>query len=165
MGKTMPPIDDAYRKAELIELHDRGVMIHPFDYSDALAGWSQYAENSNRFVIDGAGLAELAGFFGLATKEKIITDQSGNKKFTQNLKDTEIPVLRKPADKIGAGYTSEPHESSHKIKDLWAKIIQPQLISIRFVTVINEDSAEKEEIVQEVTYSGSFSIWWSTPSR
>ena len=158
----MANIDKEYRRAELIELHDRGIMIHPFRYSDALAGWSEYASNSQRYVVDGAGLSELASYFGFEINEKHYIDKKG-RKCAQELRNADIPLLRKPIDEIGTGRTSEPFELSHKIKEIWAKIIQPNLISIQFITIFDEDLDSKEEIAREVTYSGSFTVWWSEP--
>lgn len=156
----MTNIDKSYRKTELIELHDRGIMIHPYQYSDALAGWSEYAYNSQRYVIDGSGLSELAKYFGIDIKEQYYTNKKGQC-CVQELKNFDIPILRKPIDEIGTGKTTEQFELSHKIKEIWAKIIQPNLISIQFVTIFDEEQESKEEIVQEVTYSGSFTVWWS----
>lgn len=153
-------IDKTYRKVELIELHDRGIMIHPYKYSDALAGWSEYAYNSQRYVIDGSGISELAGYLGIEIKEQHYTDKKGHQ-CVQELKNLDITILRKPINDIGTGRTTEQFEFSHKIKEIWAKIIQPNLISIQFVTIFDEDTENKDEMIQEVTYSGSFTVWWS----
>lgn len=150
-----------FRKAELIELHDRHVAIHPEHYSDALAGWSEYAPRTN-FVINGKGLDRLATYFGIEQRPLKYKESDSDRTGSMNLKHDEIIVLSQEYDDVGSGYMrNDPDTQSHKIKELWAKVVSPNLLEIRFVTLFDGDGEPDSEEIQTITYSGSFSVWWS----
>lgn len=157
----MSEYDNVYRKAELIELHDSGIIVHPAEYSDATAGWREFNTISQVYAVEGFSLARIAEHFGIELKDRVVKDEKTRKTFTARVEDADYPVLRRLAEKIGSGHTSESGEGSHQIKELWARVLDPKLLAIRFVALMNPGQPDEESHTQEVTYAGSFSVWWS----
>jgi hypothetical protein len=151
-----------FRKAELIELHDAGVAVHPVEYSDALAGWREFIEDTGYYVLDGRSVATLAEALGWKTHPVTgINTQTGSKE-SATIEDLEFPILRRRRERIGDNTTSLPDEESNVILELWAKIEAPHVLAIRLVIERDEEEDGPTEYVQEVSYCGRFTVWWET---
>ena len=149
-----------FRNAELIELHDSNVKIHPRSYSDALAGWSEYS-TKEQYVLGGEEIERLANFFGI--QAETLTAMAGDppKRYKNEIKYQEFNIVRKDTKDIGSGSDSTEYGSSHRIGELWAKVIGERMLEIKFTTLYGEDSETEEQEMVCVTYSGSYSVWWS----
>lgn len=137
---------DNFKKAEMIELHDAGVVVPVKGYSDAIVGWTEYSDQAaGGYILDGDVVADLAKIFNVKFGD--LTEYSENKQFPYNrkLKDLEFEIKKSVTD----------ISSNMNIKELWAKIEGPKLLHIR----IHIDDPQ-ETIIQQLTYSGNFTVWW-----
>ena len=151
-----------FKNVELIELHDSNVKIHPRTYSDALAGWSEYS-TKEQYVLGGEEIERLANYFGI--QAETLTAMAGDppKRYKNEIKYQEFNIVRKDTKDIGSGHTTIEGGGSHKIGELWAKVIGERMLEIKFTSLFggeSEDEDEDQEMVY-VTYSGSYSVWWS----
>ncbi|MFP4475806.1 MAG: hypothetical protein ACLFOY_09605 [Desulfatibacillaceae bacterium] len=152
---------DGYRKAELVELHDAAVAVHPEEYSDALAGWREFVEEVEHFVIDGHSIAALAEALGWKTHPVVgINTETGQDEAT-TIANMELPLIRRRRESIGDAQTSIAYEESNIIKQLWARVEAANLLSLRLV-IEREEGGKPDLYVQEVTYSGRFTVWWES---
>ena len=152
-------MSEDYRKAELIELHDSNVRIHPKNYADAIAGWKEFTSNEV-YMVDGEMLDRLVKFFRVRTETIHLESEKSHKRYTEELKDFEFPLIRKLVEDIGYGDTSTPHEGSHEIGELWAKPIGERSLDIRFTSIFGSGPDIESKSVY-VSYSGSYTVWWS----
>ena len=65
--------------------------------------------------------------------------------------------LRREQTTVGAG-------SDFFIDEIQAKIEGPKLLKMKIKSVLSSNE-EPMPFVQELTYSGSFTIWWSEPEK
>jgi hypothetical protein len=153
-------VTNEYRRAELIELHDSNVKIHPQNYSDAVAGWKEYS-NKEVFVLEGESIGDLAKFFGHQPKTLTVTAGDPPKRYKHEINSQKFHIARKITEDIGSGYTSTPYEGSHKIGELWAKLLGERQIEIKFTSLFEDESEVEEQETVFVTYSGSYTVWWA----
>jgi len=145
-----------YRKAEKIELHNAGVVIHNYDYSDAITGWHEYDDTVDYcFVLNGECISELCAVLGIETQR--IPPVYGAK-YPRDIKDMELPIITKNRKEVAARY-GRGGGSNHKVKDLEFATEKSDLIHIRFVSEPLEGEKWEGEVLS-VTYSGRYTIWW-----
>lgn len=133
-----------YRRVRSIALYDAGTIIannfktvrvyeHPFHHEDSLGC----------IRIEGDHIEALAEAFGIKT----LPIKWGDKRIL--LRDREFEIGKK-ADIYGS-------DSSDVVKDLFARIDGPQMLSIR---IIEKWEGESAEVTREISYCGRFSIEW-----
>ena len=137
-----------YRKAEMITLHDAHVVLYKEDYGDAEVGWSGFDPARNgRFVIDGSEIATLLATLGIENP---------------HLNGSEFSILRyneevgRDPDNLNRIF----HDDGHRIKELEVRILDPKVLDIRF-TAFYEDEDQSFNYTREVTYAGSYTVWWT----
>ena len=155
---------DNFQKAELIELHDARVRIHPERYSDAIMGWSWDDIDSgvDHIVIDGDSLSDLAKFFGVNPRYQM-SYSNKDRPYKRVLENMEFPIASRQW--MDVGYST----SQHRIRELWARVESPHLLSIRMINLYrfvdmdsnDEQKDEEKEITVNLTYCGNFTVWWS----
>ena len=147
-----------FREARLLELHDAKVRIFSKKCSEELLGWKEYGGCNDTFVIDGSELKRIATHLGIQT-EPIYEEGKGGKRFAEILEHHEFSLIRKVNPDIGSGKV-DSNEYCHKIGELLVKIISERLLEIRFTSLFEGDSSEEESETINITYSGSYTVWW-----
>lgn len=146
---------DGFKAAELIELHDSGICISPENRS-AGTGWQEFLDYGSReFSIEGETVAHLAQIFGISPQPMEIQSQKGTKYLSPEHFEFKISQRRQHVGEGVDSFVGCPD----KIKDLWAKTEGPQLLQIR-VDFFYEEDGKVEKYSKELTYSGSYSVWW-----
>lgn len=151
-----------FREARLLELHDAKVRISPDKCNDETLlsqGWKEYGGCNDTFVIDGSELKRIATHLGIQT-EPIYEEGKGGKRFAEILEDHEFSLIRKVNPDVGFGRVVDSDEFCHKIGELLVKIISERLLEIRFTSLFQGDSSEEESETINITYSGSYTVWW-----
>lgn len=145
---------DGFKEAEMIELYDAGVVLHPKRYS-ASAGWRDSPGES--YCIEGRTIEKFMGLFGVQRPlfEKPDAETGGITKCLQRVPD--LPIFRRPME-IGDG-SLEGTEAEIILK-LWANIEQPQLLHVRIRSVCDVMDSDKKYYDQDFSYSGRFNVWW-----
>ena len=154
----------------MLELHDAGVILHPRAYSDGLVGWREFPYlGGTKFVIHGEDIAHLAEAFGLALgKFSIVshTREGEPRKTYYRVSDHEFSVRRGYLE-VGRGHADD-WEGSHIIEKIWARE-DNGCLHIRTRCFCEDAEEGRIYYEQRVTYSGSYTIWWSaediTPSE
>lgn len=152
------------RKAHVVELHDAGVILHPHDYPDAIAGWNE-CFCGPQWILGGEHIAHLLEVLGLGPglgwETKVWSEKDGREKTRVILlRDTEFEVDRR-LDVVGSGHcVFGSWIGSHKIGELWAEVVAPRHLRLRFTTLWEHDGEEQSHTV-EVEYCGDFTVWWA----
>ncbi|MCP5007075.1 MAG: hypothetical protein GY941_24490 [Planctomycetes bacterium] len=139
---------DTFKEVKRIELHDAGVTIFQKNYFDSThASWKQFNDiEGSSFVIPNDSMQKIGKLFGLNVSPS---------------HDATLRVL-KERQNVGNSTFQDIHGRQEVIKELYARIEGPSLLSMR-VTFDGEFTDEPEDHIQEVTYSGSFTVWWESP--
>ena len=127
-----------FKKVDMIELHDANVIVCK-DRFDGEPGWHESpAESENeRFTI----------YNDEILKALKINDA------------TNVSIYR---EKTVIG--SEEHRGFNRIKELLVKIEAPNLIHIRIVSFSTswiEGRSRENNYTNDITYSGSYTVWWA----
>jgi hypothetical protein len=134
-----------YKKAEMVELHNSNVIIHLDRYSDGIIGWTESPGDNEEFYVEGDRLSTLLQMIGVDVEP--VQEERQN----VHMKHIDFPIKRR---KVVVG-----SDDFHKIVGLEVKIDGPHLLHLRFVTQW-EDDGKKINATQELTYTGSFTVWW-----
>ncbi|GJQ57772.1 MAG: hypothetical protein D8M57_00840 [Candidatus Scalindua sp. AMX11] len=139
---------ETFKEVKRIELHDAGVTIFQKKYYDSThASWKQFSGiDGSSFVIPHDAIQKIGKLFGLNISPSL---------------DDSIRIL-KERQNVGNSIYQEIHGRQEIIKELHARVEAPNLLNIR-VTFDGEFADEPEDHIQEVTYSGSFTVWWESP--
>lgn len=137
-----------FKEVKRIELHDAGITIFQKNYSDSThASWRQFnGIDGTSFVLPHDSIQKIGKLFGLNISHSL---------------DNSIRIL-KERQNVGDSTYQDTHGRQEVIKELYARIDAPRLLSIR-ATFDGEFTDEPEDHIQEVTYSGSFTVWWESP--
>lgn len=138
-----------YRKAEMIELHDAGVVVHVEDSEGAV--WREAPTLRGTYLsVNGDGLAHLLEAMGVAFDADMLFGSS-------------YDVLFRRPPRAGARRSGRPVVNVPGITELRVRPEGDRLLHI-FVTFRpgdTEGDEEEEAFVQEITYSGSYTVWWA----
>ena len=139
---------ETFKEGKRIELHDAGVTIFQKNYYDSThASWKQFnGIEGTSFVIPHDSIQKIGKLFGLNISPSL---------------DDSIRIL-KERQNVGNSTYQDIHGRQEVIKELYARIDAPSLLSIR-ATFDGEFTDEPKDHIQEVTYSGSFTVWWESP--
>ncbi|MDR4505887.1 MAG: hypothetical protein MRK01_14030 [Candidatus Scalindua sp.] len=139
---------EKFREVKRIELHDAGVTIFQKNYSDSThASWKEFnGIDGPSFVIPHDSVQKIGKLFGLNISPSL---------------DNSIRIL-KERQNVGNSIYQDIHGKQEVIKELYARIEAPSLLNIR-ATFDGEFADEPEDHIQEITYSGSFTVWWESP--
>lgn len=132
-------MDSDYRRADMIELHDCRTAVSRKGYLAGIVPWNEFGPRPIRYVLNGEGLARLLNHLGIVSMGE------------DHLDDEEILVLEQQ-------YTEADQQT---VKDLHAAIRSANLLDIRVSWECDEDDGTKVIIAQDVSYSGSFTVWWA----
>jgi len=136
-----------YRKANVVELHDAGRVIAEYNYS--MEGWFGFYETaSDGYIIEGRDIADFCKFFDIQFGELSHYNFKKKKHHYNHLREVDF--------KISKFRTEIP---DCKIEDLWVKIMDPNSISIFFHASFKQEPA-CNDVIQEMLYSGNFTVWW-----
>jgi len=149
---------DGYRRADLVELHDAGVVIYTREFSASGSGWREYTELGESIVIEGEEIARLAQHLGLEPRTIFEEDLPGGRSMRLQLRDAEFAFHRRRVA-VGGGGTGIRHEDGRFVDAIGARIEGPRQLTlrVRFCWKIG-DGWEGEE--REVVYHGPFTVWW-----
>ena len=145
-----------YRDAELIELHDTGVVINHSGLSGAVIGWQEYpGAHGEKFTIKGDDLALMAQIFGIVPPKFVEYEDAKGQQLSMK-PDSVVVGIERQRSVIG-----HAHREDKKISRIEAKIRGEKLLDIKTTSVVPSDNGPKE-ITNEITYSGGFSVWWTS---
>ena len=150
-----------YEEAEMIELHDAGVVVHVKSYGDANIGWTSDAElTCESYHIQGPAIDDLLNRAGIRPRLMDKNDPCSGK--TRPVHESAPHIeIHKQREAVGSGGFILGYALKRTIEKLWVKIEKPQLIHIRIMYLCDEGAPDECEVYQETTYSGSFNVWWS----
>ena len=144
-----------YKKAEMIELYDANVVLHKEDYSNAEVGWNGLVpEQGEKFIINGSEIADLLLTLGI---ESYPVYEGKRPSHPMSLENMEFTINRHNKD-VGNDFRGD---NGHQIKDLGVKIVNSLMLNIRF-TAIYEEDGQTDIYTREITYSGSYTVWWTS---
>lgn len=153
-------MEQVYRPADMIELHDSGFILRQQDAPESENGWREFINlGGYTFSFHGEKIAQLLKHLNVDF-QSIVT--MGPKKVQHALVDTNFHVDQE-LTVIGTGMAGELDESQ-KIARLSAFVEAPNLLHIKVVFTYDVNGAQ-EELEKSVTYSGRFTVWWSTDSE
>ncbi|NLF52538.1 MAG: hypothetical protein GX577_15525 [Leptolinea sp.] len=132
-----------YRNAKCIELHDSNIALTTSKESYLSTGPSGRTEWATKqaYTVYLSDLRKMAEVLGLDTCS---TDDES----------VELPIY-----KVHHDYCDSISGSDETITKLECEVLSERLVNIR-VTSVFKDNAEP--YIEEITYSGSFTVWWVT---
>lgn len=129
------------RKATRIELHDVPMILN---VENDVAGWHDTEESGAIYQIDGQGVYNLLD--ALLRQPRDLMDFRSHK--------DHYPLLRKITPVAG-----EDESEDYVITEILAKT-KINAVDIEFIRIWrNQDTPYEEK--QSITYSGSYTIWWT----
>lgn len=139
-----------FRKADMIELHDAGIVVHVEDLPAEDLGWRDSPTVvGKRLSVDGNELGRLLHALGLTFDAEMLYGDEYDVAFHRPLR-------------TGEDRPDVPLADTLRIKELLARPDGPHLLHIHVTSFPHGE--EDQEYVQELTYSGSFTVWWSNAS-
>jgi len=133
---------DNYKEADLIELHDAGIILQR-DGSDPRLGWGEFDLHGDSYLVDDEDIGTFLGALGI---------------------DYDRGVrIYKARTRVGAGQPLEGTEFPRRIATLLARPEGPRLLWIKAELCLENEAGEEERRWQEITYSGAWSVWWGSP--
>lgn len=152
------------KKAHLVELHDAGVIVHPYSYPDGVVGWNECLFSS-QWIFSGEHISHLVKALGpdvsLGWYEDVWSEKDGCVKRQWRDLAREGLKIQHQADVVGSGHCSLGFGiGSHKIGELWAQVVAPRRLRLRFTTLWEQDGKEHSHTI-EVEYCGNFTVWWA----
>ncbi|MEX2399179.1 MAG: hypothetical protein WD423_00295 [Rhodothermales bacterium] len=136
-----------YRNADIIELHDAGVVIHVENLPREELGWRDSPTVvGKRLSIAGNELGRLLHAVGMSFD-------------ADALYDDEFDVVFHRPMRLGEEKLDVALEDTLRIKELLARVDGPHLLQVH---VTSHAAESADEFVQELTYTGSFTVWWTT---
>jgi hypothetical protein len=137
----------ALRKADMIELHDAGTVVYVEDLPQQDLGWRDAPTVvGKRVSVDGNELGRLLHAIGVSFD-------------AEDLYDDEFDVVFHRPMRMGEEKADVSLRETLRVKELLARPDGPRTLHVQ-VTAHPADDPE-EEIIQELTYCGSFTVWWS----
>lgn len=149
-------MSNEFRKAELIELHDIAVAVHPGGYADGLVGWAEFSDEDISFLVDGESLDKLLQAMGITSFSVEHYNVKKQRHYSLKLRDMSLPLFQRLRRVVGGSY------SAHNIKELFAQVDGPHLLQIRFVGTYEDQQGAIQEYTTELTYSGNYTVWWKS---
>ena len=146
-----------FRKAKCIELHDSNITLTTDEEHYAFTAPIGRTEHADKpaFSIKLCDIAMLAEMFKLNVLNNINVPSSSEQPLTSN-KNEKIDYLQIPIYKNHYNATDD-QANEDKITKIECKVASEHLVHIK-ITSKNEESSE--EYIEEITYSGAFTIWW-----
>lgn len=136
-----------FRNADIIELHDAGTIVYIDDLPQEDLGWRDAPTVvGKRLSVDGNELGRLLHAMGISFD-------------AEDLYDDEFDVVFHRPMRMGEEKRDVSLRTTLLIKELRARPEGGRLLHLQ-VTAHPADDPD-EEIVQELTYSGSYTVWWS----
>lgn len=137
-----------FRSADMIELHDAGVVVHVEDYPSDGLGWRDSPTVvGKRIAVDGNEAARFLKALGITfDADELFGD------------DFDV-IFRRPVH-AGALKSDVPLKDVLRIRELRARPEGPNMLHIH-ITSYGREGGSEEEYVQELSYSGSYTVWWS----
>lgn len=132
----------SYREADLIELHDAGIVLQR-DGSDPRLGWREFDLHGETYLIDDEDVGTFLGAFGIDYDRGV--------------------QIHKARTRIGSGQSLEGTEFPQRIATLLARPEGARLLWIKAELCLENEAGEEERRWQEITYSGAWSVWWASP--
>lgn len=133
----------------MIELHDAGIIVHIEDFPQDGLGWRDSPTVAGRrLVVNGNEVARLLQALGLTFD-------------AEGLYSDEFDVVFHRPFRTGEAKPDVLLEDVLRIQELRARTDGPRLLHIHVTSDIGEADSE-DQYVQELTYSGSYTVWWST---
>ena len=131
----------------MIELHDAGIVVHVEDLSREELGWRDSPTVvGKRVSVDGNELGRLLQSLGLTFDAEMLYGD-------------EFDLFFKRPIRTGDEKPDVPLSDVLRIKELKARTEGPHLLHLQITA--HPASGADDEFVQEITYSGSYSVWWS----
>jgi len=158
-----------YRSADLIELHEPGIRLIVDSARDVVGvGFTDDSGTffmGKSFVLRGDTLANLSKIFGIDTnyisRTYFNTKKQKEVTYHKNLEETDFP--------IDIEYQDPFEHNNIKFRRLFVKEMENH-IEIKIVMdsldseAMQEDGSKKyDEIVREISYRGTYTIWWTPP--
>ncbi len=134
-----------YRKADLIELHDAQVVVHAEDFGDGVNWRTAPTVNGNYVSVDGDGLAHLLEALGVTFDADLLYGYEFNVLFRRPF----------PVEHFG---TEVSLPDTPRIKEMWVRPENPHLLHVHLIIRLGHS---EDEYVQELTYSGHYTVWWA----
>ena len=137
-----------FRSADMIEFHDAGIVVHVEDYSAEGLGWQESPSVvGTRIAIDGNEAARFLKALGVTFDADELFGDSFD------------VVFRRPM-KMSDGNAGVPLKDVLRIREIHARADGPNMLHVH-ITSFNRLTGSEEEYVQELSYSGSYTVWWS----
>jgi hypothetical protein len=153
--------DSSFKKAEMIELHDCGVVIHHTSYADGLVGWHTYPSEGEVLSVDGESLDHLCQHLGLPVKPIYYENEGMGTtppcRMRRDLAERKFPLLQKERFVMGFGRGDD-----RDVKELWAKVRGPNHLEL-LVEFLFPHGNDTEQ--QRISYSGAFTVWWAADNN
>jgi hypothetical protein len=156
---------DGFQIADMIELHDAGIVLVHHDYPDGVTGFGSYPSVGGKAItVEGSTLQDLAEFFGLPLFPQEHTLKSGgvvhsrleHKSFGITSSRTVIG-----GGKLQVNYSMPlPDDYDVPIHSLSARVLGPNLLDF-IVKFLFEENGQPYTVSRRLTYSGTFTIWWA----
>jgi hypothetical protein len=138
-------MESEFRKADLIELHDAQLVVHTDDFGD-VSNWRMAPTVRGNYVsVDGDGLAHLLEALGVTFDADLLFGY-------------EFNILFRPPFTMDHGQTEVSLPDTPRIKEIWVRPENSNLLHVHLLIRMGET---EDEYVQELTYSGHFTVWWA----
>lgn len=140
-------MEAGYRKADLIEMHDAHVVVYAENTMAAGTGWRKVPTVKGTCLsVEGDALARLLQALGVPFDADLLYG------------DAYDVLVRRPLSTMSR-MVDLPLENALRIKELWVRPEGERQLHI-YVNVAS-DTSEEDESVQDLLYSGSYTIWWA----
>lgn len=159
-------MEDAYKRVDMIELHDANVVVTPHHYAEGITGWTDWPSVAECWRIPGEALEHLAHHLGLETwpVDEEVRVKGEKKHYRSLLRELEIEVYRE-IPHSGQGHHFSAGNETQKIDWLEVKTpCIPGFLTIRMCLTWDTSDGEKETYVRELAYSGNYTVWWADES-
>lgn len=150
-------MESKYREADMVTLHDEGMVLACDGYPDAIVGWNEWQSSGKEVKIPGSTIAAILHTMDLPVHPYHTEWWNPRLKKTttirNHMEDVDLPLC--------FFSTSEPDQ--FKIHKIFARIESGVLVLKLFVSSAYEGEDKKQVhsfFFHRITTSGKFTIWW-----
>lgn len=139
-------MEGGFRNADIIELHDAGIVAYVENLPPEDLGWRDSPTVvGKRLAVDGNELGRLLHAIGVSFD-------------AEDLYDDEFDVVFRRSMRMGDEKSDVSLKNTLRIRELLARPEGPHLLHLLITAHPADDG---DEVVQRLTYSGSYTVWWS----
>ena len=151
-----------YREVKCIELHNSNITLTTDEESYAFTAPIGRTENPTKpsFSIKLHDIAMLAEMFNIETSDKVTVPKLSSQPLATNEKECieflEITIYKNHTD------PSDDTSREEKIIKIECHIVSDNTVNIR---VTSKSENETTTYIEEISYCGSYTIWWENVKK